>query len=269
MKRKPGYESENLKADVVWVDNEENEYHVQSKKLAEKCTVFADLEWEDSQTFRVNQSSDVVTTFLGIVYESTFAVSDSNVIGLLELLTQYGCSTSTCVIYLSDRIPNMKLLIDPEHAERLSVEYLFWKERELPAIELALKHQYFSATFRGRAVRCYIPEVEQFLELKFPTDYRTMDLSGQDLALREVMDSDSRWLAARIELVTKTHYFVHFLCWNHKWDEWIPIHSDRIKKCGSKSLQTLRIHYCETRSRFEYLRIGKKTCDFCGTREAV
>jgi hypothetical protein len=48
---------------------------------------------------------------------------------------------------------------------------------------------------------------------------------GQNL---DVLDSVKRWINAEVLKVTPHELYVHYTGWSTKFDEWIPINSDRV-----------------------------------------
>jgi hypothetical protein len=48
---------------------------------------------------------------------------------------------------------------------------------------------------------------------------------GQNI---DVLDSVKRWLNAEVLKVTPNELYVHYTGWSAKFDEWLPLESDRV-----------------------------------------
>jgi hypothetical protein len=238
-------------SDVTWLDNQSNEYFINSSTLSKKCKVFADLEWETSQTITSAASPPVVRAFFKILYDRIHHFTDSTVLPTLSMLSQYGCDTNIVIEYLQSRLGDLPLA---DKRFTLTIKKLFWKVWEIPDLEQVLKTDYDGQhnIFRGKQVRFYVPSVCKWLRTMHPEQtLLSLDWNEDDVkelgeqSLCEVLDTDERWKAARVDFMTSTHVFVHYLFWDVCWDEWIPRTSTRIGKKGAHSKHELRIGFCK------------------------
>jgi len=57
----------------------------------------------------------------------------------------------------------------------------------------------------------------------------------------DCLDHQKRWYGATILKEGKTHYYITYNCWDHKWNEWIEKDSERLAPQGTHELNTLKM----------------------------
>lgn len=228
-------------SDVIWIDNEGQEYHVHSTILQYRSIVLQDLDWTSNDKIEIHseQYPDVLEMFFEWIYNNRLTWKREHITEKSRYLLHYGCDKQYLIRTLKKFFHTISLVQQELEIWHKMAMWLLCPED--PFLEV-IKQKLLDTSLRTDP--CHFCDSENVWQFRYGfVNMHTVlvkNLKVNDYL--EVLDTENKWFLAKIEEDMTWKWKIHYIGWSRKHDEWIDKTSTRLNPVRTHQIAAKQQH---------------------------